>query len=242
MPSVSATLTKDNDIAATLVKDNDVAVTVPSDLTFNPGRLDNLALWLSSDVGVTGDPVSDWDDRSFNDNDATQAVLANRPDFLANQVNSKPSIKGDGLSDILNLGSNITAADFAVFAVMGGDATPNYMMGHAANLYFRYTGTALIWRNSTPHAFDHTNKPLTAGYFLHHLTRRSNSARSYRNNVESLTGAITNAVGLTISKLFSNGIIFGDGAFAELVIYDDTISSANELLVVNYLNSKYALY
>jgi hypothetical protein len=165
------------------------------------------------------------------------------PDWLDAQVNGLPVVKGDGANDIMNLASNIVASgDFAIFIVIGGVTSPNYMWGYSSTLYGRYTNNSMIWRNSTTHSFDHTNKVLTTDYFIHHLRRVGTDVRSYRNNVESITGAVTNALAVTLNKLFSLGTEWGSGAIAEMLIYNGVLSTDEVNQTLNYLNTKYVIY
>ena len=74
------------------------------------GTIPDLALWLetSLDGSVTtsqtfsdGFAISSWNDISGNKNHIIQAVLANQPSYLKSGINGLPSIKFDGVNDIL---------------------------------------------------------------------------------------------------------------------------------------------
>jgi len=206
--------------------------------------LSGLLLRFDASLEVTrsGEDVSAWGDQSSSNNDATQITTALQPHYIASAVNGLPAIKGDGADDIMALANTIVCnGDFVVFVVIGGSSDPSYMWGHSSVIYTRPRLLITTWRNSTTHSFDHSNKPLTTGYFIHHMVRRSGNVRSYRNNVESLTGAIVNTTQYAIGKLFSYGTNFGVGAIAEFRLYEN-LSAPDEAIVLAELSTKYELY
>ena len=211
--------------------------------SFSPADIAGLEAWFDASLGITGDPVSAWIDQTGNGHDLSNIIGADQPDFVPNAVNGLPGVEGDGTSDELIMAASISeAGNFTLFLVMGGDAGPGFMLGHSSTLYFRYLTGILTWRNSTTHSFDHTNRNLDTGYFLHRLIRDTGQVRSYRDNVESVTGAVANAVQMTITHMFSYGAAnWGDGAVAEFLVYDSALSPANITAVEGYLNAKYAL-
>lgn len=69
-----------------------------------PDTLDDLQLWLRADADVTYNNaglVSQWGDRSGNDNHAVQNVAARRPSFVRDGLNGKPVMRFDGVDDYL---------------------------------------------------------------------------------------------------------------------------------------------
>jgi len=197
----------------------------------------------SLEVTRSGVDVSGWGDQSDGNRDASQGTGSLQPDFVSGAVNGLPAIKGDSVDDFMALSSSlIINNDFAVFAVVGDHVGPQYMFGHSSTIYTRILNASTTWRNSTVHSFDHSNKLCTTAYMLHHIARFSGQVRSYRNNLESLTGAIANAVQYAIAYLFSYGAAnYGYGGLAELIILDGTIVPADITYLVNLLNTKYNL-
>lgn len=61
----------------------------------DPTEIDDLALWLRADLGVTivSGRVSSWADQSGNGRDATQATAALRPILVANEINGESVIR-----------------------------------------------------------------------------------------------------------------------------------------------------
>ena len=61
-------------------------------------------IWLKSDTGVSFDGsslVSVWADQSGNGNDVVQATGSKQPLLIATQLDGKPSIRFDGIDDLL---------------------------------------------------------------------------------------------------------------------------------------------
>jgi hypothetical protein len=67
----------------------------------------DLALWLDAEdaasITLNGTDVAQWDDKSGNGRNASQATAANQPAYLATGFNGKPTLQTDG-NDFLELG------------------------------------------------------------------------------------------------------------------------------------------
>ena len=65
----------------------------------------SLALWLdaadASTITLNGATVSQWNDKSGNNNHATQAIAVSQPTYSAAGINNKPSLNFDGTADVL---------------------------------------------------------------------------------------------------------------------------------------------
>src|SRR5262245_40330762 len=77
---------------------------------WNPGKLPNLALWLVADTGVTtnNSRVTTWADRSGNNNNAAQSVIARQPTLVTGVVNGQPVVRFDGTDDALQVTDSAT--------------------------------------------------------------------------------------------------------------------------------------
>lgn len=73
---------------------------------WTPSRLSGLALWLdaadASTITLNGSTVSQWNDKSGNNRNVTQATAANQPTYNSAQFNGKPTLRFDGSNDILS--------------------------------------------------------------------------------------------------------------------------------------------
>jgi len=74
---------------------------------WTPAQLTGLALWLDADdasnITLNGSNVSQWDDKSGNGRNVSQATAAFQPTYLATGFNGKPTLQTDG-GDVLELG------------------------------------------------------------------------------------------------------------------------------------------
>lgn len=76
-------------------------------LAFSPADVEGLQAWFdAADSGTLSldgsDRVSQWTDKSGKGNSATQSTENNRPTYAATGLNSKPTVQGDGVNDVLN--------------------------------------------------------------------------------------------------------------------------------------------
>lgn len=106
--------------------------------SFLPTYIENLSLWLRSDIGAytdagkttlaaNGEKVYIWADQSGNGNDSVQSgVDSVKPEFVTNVVNSYPAIRFDGDAK-MRVASALTlnGADqpFSLFLVVKADST-----------------------------------------------------------------------------------------------------------------------
>lgn len=80
------------------------------------------ALWLdaadTSTITLNGSTVSQWDDKSGNARNATQATAANQPTYNATGILGKPSLSFDGADDSLGISAWSSSPPYAVFVVL----------------------------------------------------------------------------------------------------------------------------
>jgi len=69
--------------------------------------------------------ISQWDDRSGNANNASQATAANRPTFQTAECGGNGIVSWDGTNDYLSLASSVSNVETAVFAGKERQAAPN---------------------------------------------------------------------------------------------------------------------
>jgi hypothetical protein len=105
----------------------------------------SLALWLDADdastITLNGSNVSQWDDKSGNGRNASQATAASQPTYLATGFNGKPTLETNG-NDVLelgvsSLGRNVGGLTCAIVGVHPSGLTFN----SNANELFISTGT-----------------------------------------------------------------------------------------------------
>lgn len=125
-----------------------------------------LSLWLdasdSSTITLNGSTVSQWNDKSGNARNASQATAAAQPTYTLNGLNGKPVLTFDGINDNMavnyNYGGNAAtlyavAARFSggnteqfIFSSYGGTGNliaPMWIKGAATDQWSSYGGAAL---------------------------------------------------------------------------------------------------
>ncbi len=225
---------------------------------FSPLDIPNLKLWLDADDAGTitkdaSDFVSQWDDKSGEGNDVSQATGSKQPKWIDNVQNSKPIIRFDAIDDFLNRTTFVNGAltqPNTVFVVCKMPDTTTATNG------FVFDG------NTTRHLFTHNDilgasdydifagvelKPPTTVdttnillYTIHFNTtagslRKSKSQISSGNVGTNTFNGIVLAVPITLADSFSNPDI------AELLVYNKSLTTTERDDVETYLTDKWAV-
>ena len=94
-----------------------------NETVWNPSML-STALWLdaadASTITESGGAVSQWDDKSGNGRNATQATLALRPTFNSTGINSKAAIDFTGSGLLLTVPRGFITNSVSAFVVYSG--------------------------------------------------------------------------------------------------------------------------
>lgn len=216
-----------------------------------PTDIAGCQLWLKADAGITKDGsnyVSQWADQSGNGNDFIQVIGSYQPLWVDEQVNSLPCIEFDGGGEYLKTSSLSMLPPISLYIVLRKKLTDNnnrYIMDGLQNntMAFYLASTEL--------------KMYSAGY---------GPSLNISNDVFLLAGSQWNlsnsylfannglkAIGTLGSPLATNGIVVGkiegygdnyslNGSIAEIIMYDNGVSTSDEDLIKTYLNTKYALW
>lgn len=221
---------------------------VPTDIT-------GCTFWVKSDTGVTkdgSDRVSQWNDQIAGNN-LLQATDSKKFTYYANQLNSYPSLRSDGVDDYMQTGAFTIAA--------------------------RPTSRFLVYKNRTPGASGVKDciQDGRTDYWIYLEDTSPQSAiyggtycftgELFSNNVFTLTTMIIPTTG-TPGRLRKNGVekTITDGGpvastpggitlgslpdgtrgtnidFVEFIAYDSVLSAGNITLVEDYLNTRYVIY
>ncbi|MEI6767241.1 MAG: PKD domain-containing protein [Bacteroidota bacterium] len=230
--------------------------------TYNPTSIPGMKLWLKADDGVSqnGGLVTDWYDKSGNNNNANQTIAADRPHYKASvdTLNGLPAVYFDGSTKFFN-GTTISAIDssgLTLFVVASGD---NVATGSSFGLFSINTGTtglslarykpsnSLKFNNKTFGVSSSTNSLPATGYnpaMLGVVKTYGAKADLFING--GLDGTSTNA---GLSGPFTNadykvGCIgttnFYKGNIAEIILYGSALSTTDRKNVETYLRYKYA--
>ena len=228
---------------------------------------DGLLFWLRSTNGIelNGTTVSKWYDCSGNGHVFEQATATKQPNFLSNQVNTLPAVEfvGGSNNPHLKCTSNFNQwAGSTIFIVLnptssspsgsprmldignGTTAQDNLGMNQPAASdyrYFAYDGTTV--KNCT-----HTGGLTVGSFQLLGATEDTTSlvARVFKNG---LLGATTSSFSplqdvtraSTVIGANSAGTGSFQGKFAEVIVFNSTLSDTQRDAIQRYLLARYRL-
>lgn len=227
---------------------------------FSPADISDLKLWLDVSDAATitkdvSDFVSQWDDKSGEGNDVSQATGSQQPLWVDAVQNGLPIIRFDGIDDFLAISSFIGGAltqPNTIFVVtkmasissgsnsfvFDGTASSNRnalldLQIISANGYSLFAA-ALIQNTTT--AIDTTN------ILLYDMIFNTVSSELFRSGVSLVSGDVgTNTLtGITLAAEFGGG--FNSNIdIAEIILYNKILTSQERTDVRNHLNTKWGL-
>ncbi|MBL0043182.1 MAG: hypothetical protein IPP33_01830 [Flavobacteriales bacterium] len=231
-----------------------------------PGGVGSSAtnvLWLDANKGVTqsGGLVSQWNDRSGNNNHALQpgAIPTAKPAFVASSVNGYPSLDFDGTDDQLWVTDNATIdltqwhffmvlttdvqKNYNAWMVKGDDSDENWEMlsYNDGNIHTptKYTDGTRTFPSSvggqvTTTTFDIIEYSYSTGVGRDVYKNATNIITDNENKTPKV-----NNLPLYIANERSTTGRCVDGDIAEVVAYNAPLNSAQRVIVNNYLAAKY---
>jgi len=211
-----------------------------------PNKYSGLLLWLKADSLALsdGDPVSTWGDDSGNSNNATAAGTA-RPTFKTNQLGGKPVVRFDGSNDGLNFASSLSTILTVIVVI-------KYNIGAVVNSYPPILGhTSFYDFHGSPIA----NPPSVTGVcWISYTNVYVQGADAYNNGVSMFGNQIMRDFSnYQLVEFLTTGPVHSDrigndrgGSFiaadyAEVIIYDNVLSTAKRKSIERYLAYKYGL-
>lgn len=229
----------------------------------SPGGVDasgSNQIWFDANQLTlsNGNAVSSWTDFSGNGNNATQSNSSNRPIFMTNQINGRPSVVFDGVNDYFRTSSisALNVGNISYFIVFDGSllTTTGIMLAgkYAEHNQFlmSYAGASNIrsWVINLPNT---TVQSLTAKDVAYQSISTIWSSATgnvlYHKN-GALVGSPSGATSVpSNNNYFSIGVNPGSngspfkGGIAEIIMYSSTLNSAERIVVENYLGAKYNL-
>ncbi|MEL6537644.1 MAG: hypothetical protein AAFQ98_19645, partial [Bacteroidota bacterium] len=212
-------------------------------LSESPAGVPNgLQLWLKADAGVTetSNNVSAWADQSGNANDAT--TPATDPVLNATGINFNPSIDFSNTGTRAE-GSLTTGTDSLTVFVVAVDESG----AASGNVLFELDDAI------TPLAF--TDGSYATGAFSSDIQKDTAQLLSFTQdettaNIFQNGSAFESGLAVSTSKSASYSYAVGEnvgggngltGTVAEVIVYDEVLSSTNREAVQSYLAIKYAL-
>ena len=225
--------------------------------TSAPGGVStNLHFWYSADVGASS---SQWNDRSSNGYNVTQATSANQP-ALTGLSNFNPAFVFDGVNDVLtNSAFAYTSDDEEYFAVVlpTTNAGTHNIVGMGKLAFadeaseFRFNANKLNYGVNQSIFFDQITAPTTSDgrWQLTNGNRTTalNGAIIRMDGAQVASGTIDNvASGLNYLNIGARRYravtdFFFEGQIAEVVLYSSQLSAADRNRVESYLALKHGV-
>ena len=219
--------------------------------------------WLdASDLGLSNnDPVGSWPDKSGNGNNLSQTGVQ-RPDFKnASDANYDfPAVSFDGVEDFIPFNGNLlVGTDYTILLVGARTSTGAQMiMGGSVgtanqNLHPYFNTNALHshqWGNDHNVAYTGGDGSVvnatTPNFGIFGFRLNSSLATAQRAMYQNgeLIGTRNNNAQLSafVDASFgyrARGNVYGDIKIAEMIIYADALNEAQQVIIQNYLASKY---
>ncbi|NMH86204.1 LamG-like jellyroll fold domain-containing protein [Flavivirga algicola] len=234
------------------------------DYTTGPGGItSNMELWLKADAGVEEaandsaedtDPVLNWLDRTDNNNDATQATGTNQPIFTENAINFNPMVDFDGTNHEM-LATTASNATMTIFAVAEGTYnTTKHLLnlngGGSGSVSIEQTSATAFqgryYDGSVPTGVVSTTIADGVPFLVNYDFVAGSNSQLYDAGVAQ-TAASTNANTLPASLTAgigthpTNTARRWDGGIAELIVFNQALTSGERDQVESYLAIKYGI-
>lgn len=233
------------------------------------GDINSNILWLKADdISLSdGASVASWADASGNGNDVVQTSGIKQPTYQAtSNINSGPAVRftnSDG--DELHVADNSTLdgmSGLSIYII----ANPSSFSGEAQGLIskrvapandecyslFIYSSNRLYFDmpgssariSTSPYTFSAGSTALLSGVFdgsILGLTSRINGDDQTLGGTVSNSAIPDNSSSLFIGQLGGNESTYFSGDIAEIILFDDALNDARQIIVENYLAAKYGI-
>lgn len=205
---------------------------------FSPDSIAGLKLWVSSDSVVKdgSNKISKFYDKSGTSNDVVQADSNAQPNLINNSAFSIPVAHFDGNSDFMSYSelTDIRSCFFVLKHANGNSTNYPVILGHSSTYEFEgFNGTFLFW--------DQFASPALI------------SGQGFVNSQATSPATILKPVQFTLVSVISTGNLkaeylssprvnaeWWEGDFAEIIIYNQPLTSTERQMVEQYLYNKYA--
>lgn len=231
---------------------------------WTPAKI-STSLWLDAEdtgtITLNGSTVNQWNDKSGNGRNATQATVANQPNYNASGLNDKPAITFDGTLKFLSVSSAtinniILNNSYSAFTVGRANSAPSNSNdgfsnsgfwgdngGYISN-YFRSNNSigAYNWDGNN----DVTTQAYTFGTNIISGVELSNGSLRLRQNGDTET-TIASGPTLILSGVLRIGKVFTDatpnftGAISEVIFIRGSVSTTDREKIEGYLAWKWGL-
>ena len=228
---------------------------------FLPTDVGGIQLWLRNNVGLTGDPVSQWDDSSGNSNHASQSSESNRAALSGGGLDFEES-EGDhyDLASSISISADTGIACFIVLDIESYDSTQNCFLSSSSSKFMEFQNNDRIRLNYTNDVttiyFDVANHFTVAGGKMLVTIVRNDSGlhKVYKDgSLLAIDTSSTNAAGAGLTNPTAGEIsVLGhrqkatadrqfDGKIYEVIFYNQEVSDSNIALINTFLTDYHSL-
>lgn len=228
---------------------------------FDPKKINGLEAWYdasASDTITTATGVSQWDDKSGNGNNATQATGANQPATGSNTLNGRNVLTFDGSNDNLSLPtalcSTIGNGACTIIVVARHDVIGNdrvLTLGDASNntrLALRYgtTTDACVFQSNTGGATVACSETISSLDYNIMIATKTGTTQSVGMNNGALTSntsgeVLTDVANGRIGSNAAGTFNYWDGDVAEMLFYSRVLTADELTQVSRYLYLKWGV-
>lgn len=227
-----------------------------------PGSINDLEIWYDaadlSTLTLDGtNNVAQWEDKSGNGVNASQATQANKPVYNVSTFGGLPSLRFDGNDFMTFDGSSLASKDLTIFAAIqrvGVVTIQNPIIGGQTrsvgqNLIFYYIGDTAFSIDTFGAGIGYTIPGYSSPTPVLHtgIASSTNGQFLYENGaLEASDGTRTQILsafgGAALGRfLTGTGNSFFNGDMAEIIIYTRELSTAEREKVENYLLAKWRI-
>lgn len=220
---------------------------------FSPTDIDGCVLWLRSDTCVKdeSDRVSEGTDKSGNSHHVLQTTDAKKPVYHSNQINGHPCWRFDGVDDWLKASAftwNRPEVVYIVFKPISWTREDRIFDGNALNVmsFFQEIETPKYFIYAGQENWQQYPIQISNGTWVIVRTRfTADAGCGLRKNNESEAAnpanAATDAQGFRLGAAGEN-LSCSNIDVAEVIGYNAVPSAEDDAAIMNYLNTRYALY
>jgi hypothetical protein len=221
------------------------------------------SLWLDaadvSTIILNGSTVSQWNDKSGNSRNVSQANASLQPLYTLNGLNSLNIANFDGSNDVLNgiaMSNFFSPTSYSAFVVgRARTIVTDDVNGYPNEAFYGDAGgyVAMYLRSSNligAYNWDGTNKVATTAYtantFVIGYAELSGSNIRIRTNGGSETITATSATQvltgtIQIGRNWNSDVYCLDGEIAEVIFTNAALSNTNRQLIEGYLAHKWGM-
>ena len=207
----------------------------------NPSNVSGLKLWLRADAGVPSGWGDYWADQSGQGNHAVQSVGVALPRLVSDVVNGLPVLRFDGANDWVAFTNRLTTIRTVFWVIKKDAAAPGqcrFMLGDSSSWDFHSDCDHTLW---SPY---YASGAVTGGQTFVSGVAVNGTTESMPTDLAVVSLVTTSGVAASNFSLDRNGA-YGPrvwaGDLAELLIYDQPLTTAQRESVEQYLKFKYRL-